>query len=207
MPTNEYHFISHWRVPNASAEEVYDILADAKSLPQWWPALYLDVLEIQPGRADQVDKVIRIEAKGGWLPYKLNWHFTVTDSDPPRGFGLKAWGDFDGTGRWTIAQDRAAVAITYDWRIKAEKPLLKYTSALFKPLFAVNHNWAMKKGEESLRLEVQRRRAPTEAERANVPAPPQPTPTLPAPALVGIGVLAAIFVAQRARRRKIKYVD
>jgi hypothetical protein len=190
-------------VPNAAVQEVYDILADAVSLPRWWPALYLDVLEIQSGGPDQVDKVIRIAAKGGWLPYKLNWHFVVTDSDPPNGFGLKAWGDFDGTGRWTLAQDGDDVDITYDWRIKAEKPFLKYTSALLKPLFAVNHDWAMKKGEESLRLEVLRRRASSDAERARVPAPPPPPPTIPAPALYG-GILLALLVlnGRRGRRRR-----
>jgi hypothetical protein len=206
VPANDYHFVSHWRVPNASMRDVYDILADATSLPRWWPALYLDVLEIQPGGTDQVDKVIRIAAKGGWLPYKLNWHFTVTDSDPPHGFGLKAWGDFDGTGRWTLTQEGAGVAITYDWRIKAEKPLLKYTSALFKPLFAVNHDWAMKKGEQSLRLEVLRRRAVTDAERAAVPAPPPPSPTLPAPALYGAAALLLLLFVRRRRRRRIRYV-
>ena len=202
MAANDYHFVSHWRVPNATLQQVYDVLADAVSLPRWWPALYLDVLEIQSGGPDQVDKVIRIAAKGGWLPYKLNWHFVVTDSDPPNGFGLKAWGDFDGTGRWLLVQDGSDVSITYDWRIKAQKPFLKYTSALLKPLFAINHYWAMRKGEESLRLEVQRRAAASDAERASVPAPPPPSPTIPSPALYGAAFLLAFLLLNRRRKRR-----
>ncbi len=46
------------------------------------------------------------------------------------------------------------------------KPLLKHLSFLFWPLFAFNHNWAMARGEEILKLELARRRAKTPEERA-----------------------------------------
>ncbi len=199
LPANDYHFITHWRVPG-KAQEVYDILAEAKDLPRWWPSVYLDVLEIQSGGPDQVDKVVRIEAKG-WLPYKLNWHFAVTDSDPPNGFGLKAWGDLEGTGRWTLVQDGDFVNVTYDWDVRGQKPLLRYTSKLLKPFFAVNHDWAMRKGEESLKLELRRRGAKFPIERVAVPPPPGPTPMPPAPLVLGLGVLVAVLVLRPRRRR------
>ena len=69
-----------------------------------------------------------------------------------------AWGDFDGTGRWTFEQDGAFVNITYDWNIRAEKPLLRYLSFLMKPIFAANHRWAMAQGEACLRQELARLR-------------------------------------------------
>lgn len=72
-------------------------------------------------------------------------------------------------------QDGAFVDISYDWRISAEKPLLRRLSFLLKPIFAANHRWAMARGEESLRLELRRRRARTAADRAGVPPPPGPT--------------------------------
>ena len=66
--------------------------------------------------------------------------------------------------------------ITYDWRIRADKALLKYLSFMFKPMFSANHRWAMAKGEESLKLELLRRYADSDAERAKAPAPPKATP-------------------------------
>jgi hypothetical protein len=202
LSTNDYHFVSRWRV-QGNTREVYDILADATALPTWWPSLYRHVAELQPGGPDQVGKVINLEARGGWLPYTLRWFFAVTDSDPPHGFGLRAWGDFDGTGRWTLAQDGAWVDVTYDWRIKAEKPLLKHTSALLRPLFAVNHGWAMKRGEDSLRLEVLRRRTQGNGQRLAIPPPPGPAPiaTLPAPLLLAAGLLTVAFMFRRWRGR------
>jgi hypothetical protein len=200
MAANDYHFVTHWRV-RGTCDEVYDILQDAASLSRWWPSVYLDVLEIQSGGPDRKDMVVRVQAKG-WLPVKLNWHFAVTESDPPRRLALKAWGDLEGTGLWTLAQDGDHVDITYDWRVAGRKPVLRYTSALFKPLFAHSHHWAMAKGEASLKLELERRRAKSAAEKALVPAPPAPVPMPPAPVVLGVGLLVTLFVLGQARRRR-----
>src|SRR5579872_6379501 len=96
----EYRFLTRWRV-KARAEEVAEILGDALSLARWWPSVYLDVKELSPGDPHtHVGRVIDLYTKG-WLPYTLRWRFTVTGSDPPRGFSLQAEGDFVGTGVWT----------------------------------------------------------------------------------------------------------
>ena len=172
MATNEYHFITHWRVRGTVAE-VMPIIGNGLDLARWWPSVYLDVIELAPGDAQGVGKVISLYTKG-WLPYVLRWQFRVTENHP-LGFTLVAWGDFVGRGIWTFAQDGESVNITYDWKISAEKPLLRYFSFIMKPLFAANHRWAMRKGEESLQLELQRRHARSENERARVPAPPATT--------------------------------
>jgi hypothetical protein len=51
------------------------------------------------------------------------------------------------------------VDVSYDWRIRADKPLLRWLSFLLKPVFRWNHHWAMARGEESLRAELVRRRS------------------------------------------------
>ncbi len=70
------------------------------------------------------------------------------------------------------------------WQVRADKPLLRRLSWLLRPVFAANHNWAMARGEESLKLELARRRATSEAECARVPPPPGP-----------------VFLSRRRRRR------
>ena len=84
-------------------------------------------------------------------------------------------GDFNGRGIWTLEQDGGFVNVTYDWKLRADKPLLSALSFLFKPIFSANHRWAMEKGEESLKLELARRHARTPEEAARIPAPPAPT--------------------------------
>lgn len=173
MSTNEYHFITHWRM-QADLNEINFVLGDALSLPRWWPSVYLDIKQLAEGDKNGIGRIISLYTKG-WLPYTLKWQFRVTENRYPNGFSLEAWGDFVGRGIWTFAQDGDHVNIQYDWKIAAEKPLLKYFSFIMKPIFAANHRWAMAHGETSLRLELRRRHAASEAERQAIPAPPPPT--------------------------------
>lgn len=175
MASNDYHFITHWRV-QADVREVADILNDPLGLPRWWPAVNLGVWELEPARADGAGRVIALYTKG-WLPYTLRWQFRVTEDHYPNGFRIEAQGDFVGRGIWTLEQDGVWVDVTYDWKIDAEKPLLKYGSFIMKPIFSRNHRWAMARGEESLKLELARRHAATPEERGHVPPPPGPTST------------------------------
>ena len=157
MSSNEYAFTTHWRV-QSTCQEISDILGDAPDLARWWPSVYLDVQELEPGDANGIGKVVSLYTKG-WLPYTLRWQFRVTDNRSPYGFSLEAWGDFVGAGDWTFEQDGQWVNITYEWRIRAEKPLLRYLSFILKPIFSANHHWAMRQGEMSLQRELARRRA------------------------------------------------
>jgi hypothetical protein len=173
MAANNYHFITTWRVRGA-IEEVFAIISDGPGLVRWWPSVYLDVKQLAAGEESGVGKVVSLFTKG-WLPYTLRWQFRVTEVNTPHGFTLEAWGDFIGRGIWTLTQDGEWANVTYDWKVEAEKPLLKYFSFIMKPIFSANHHWAMAKGEESLKIELARRQAKTPEERARIPAPPPPT--------------------------------
>lgn len=171
---NSYHFITRWRM-DATCEEVYRTLEDVGGLARWWPSVYLDVRVLEKGQPGGVGKVVELYTKG-WLPYTLHWKFRVMETNFPTGFSISAIGDFVGQGVWTFRDAGAGKCeVTYDWKISAEKPLLKLLTPLLRPIFTANHHWAMRKGEESLRLELLRRKAKTEEERAAVPAAPGPT--------------------------------
>jgi hypothetical protein len=194
MATNDYHFITNWRV-KSTVEEVSEIIGDPRGLVRWWPSVYLDVKVLEEGDEHGLGRVVSLYTKG-WLPYTLRWDFRVTDVRPD-GFTLVAWGDFDGRGIWTFEQDGEWVNVNYDWKIKAEKPLLRYFSFVMKPIFSMNHRWAMAKGEESLKLELARLHAVDQTERALIPAPPEPTSSSPLPLLLvttGVFALAGVLV-------------
>lgn len=172
---NNYHFITNWEV-QAPREEVYRTLEEVEGLPIWWPSVYLDLIVLEKGQPGGVGKLVELYTKG-WLPYTLRWKFRVTKSEFPTGFALEAFGDLKGRGIWTFAQQENApiCRITYDWLVEAEKPLLRHFSFIFKPIFAANHHWAMRRGETSLKLELQRRNAKTEEAKKLIPLPPPPT--------------------------------
>lgn len=173
MRGNAYHFVDRWRV-EGDITEVADILEDAISLPRWWGSTYFDVKEIEAGGEHGTGKVISLHA-GGWLPYTLRIDFRTVESRYPNGFAMDATGDLEGKGIWTFEQDGPFVNVTYDWTIKANKPLIEKLSFLLKPVFRSNHNWTMKRGEESLKLELLRRRARANGNRAEIPGPPAPS--------------------------------
>jgi hypothetical protein len=137
--------------------------------------VYLETTLVNEGRPDGVGASMDLFTKG-WLPYTLRWRSTITEVNRPDGFSLAAAGDLTGRGEWQLAQKgENEVEILFDWRVRADKPILQSLSWLLRPVFSANHRWAMKRGEESLKLELQRRRASDEATRAAIPLPPQPT--------------------------------
>lgn len=178
---NDYAFLTTWRLP-ATRAEIIAILSDADGLARWWPAVYLEVSVPERGDANGVGKVVDLYSKG-FLPYTLRWQYTVTESYPPDGLAIEARGDFVGRGVWSLREAAAAGAtggpvtvVQYEWRIRAEKGILKTFSFLMKPVFAANHRWAMARGDESIRLEIARRRAADDpAILAAIKPPPGPT--------------------------------
>lgn len=158
VASNDYEFMSQWRVTGTCAD-IYEILINGKDYPRWWPLVYLGVEELDAGGEHGIGKVGKLLTKGK-LPYTLRWQMRITEVRYPHGFALDATGDFVGRGIWTFVQNGSDVDITFDWRLRAEKPLLRWLSFLMKPIFRANHQWAMARGEESLRAELQRRQQP-----------------------------------------------
>ena len=122
---------------------------------------------------------------------------------------LEPSGDFAGRGVLTFEQDSEWVQVAYEWDVRANKPLLRNFSFIFRPIFEANHWWAMRMGEESLKRELAGRHAPTPEAEADVPEPPQPTSPSPATMTIGmagiwlgLGMAAAVlYRVLRSRRR------
>jgi hypothetical protein len=173
VPANEYHVETNWQV-GGTVQEVYDVISDDEHLVEWWPAAFLRCDLVESGQPGGVGKTLRVVTKG-WLPYTIDWRQRVTETREPYGLSIETWGDFAGRGVWTFVQNGPNVDVHFDWRIAADKPLLRYLSPLLKPIFAFNHRWAMARGLEGLKLELLRRRATTPEARAAIPLPPGPT--------------------------------
>ena len=173
MASNEYAFLTKWQV-DGSPEEAYDVIADGESLARWWPSVYLEVKTLETGDANGIGRVTALYTKG-FLPYTLRWRFRITEARRGERIALDAEGDFVGRGIWTFRASGGPTDVTFDWRLRADKPMLRALSFLLKPVFSANHRWAMARGEESLRLELLRRRAIALDERARIPPPPGPT--------------------------------
>lgn len=201
MATNDYHFITEWRV-KASPAEVFDILKDAEALVDWWPSVYLEVKRLTE-TDDPLETTYELWTKG-YLPYTLKWSFKPTEYSFPKRIALTAYGDFKGEGVWTFNEDGEYTNIIYDWKITADKPILKKLSFMLKPLFASNHKWAMAQGLKSLEIELQRRKLKTVEERSNIPLPPLPIliPSKKKMIVQALSLFAIVFVFYKINSKK-----
>ena len=154
MAFDEFSLTTHWRV-EGSVEDIYNVISNPRDFVRWWPSVYLAVREIESGDADGVGRTISLHTRGK-LPYTLQWEARTTELNKPNRIAIEAQGDLQGRGVWTFAQDGGMVDITFDWRVSITKPWMRYLSPLLKPMFAANHRWAMRKGEESLKRELSR---------------------------------------------------
>ena len=144
MPS-EYVFIHEWDV-DAPQEAVFEALADARTYPEWWRPVYLKVEAECPPR---VGCVSRQEFKGR-LPYHLNTRSEITRFEPPRAFEVSVAGDLTGRGVWTLTPTERGVHVHFDWRVLADRPLLRYLTPVLRPLFRWNHDWSMQRAIEGL---------------------------------------------------------
>ena len=132
--------------------------------------------EIAPGDAAGRGRVLAITTKGA-LPYELTWRLEILEAERPRLIRLKASGELVGFGEWRLAEAGGEVTLTYTWRVRAEHPILRRLEFLLKPIFALNHNWVMRKGEEGMKRELgtaevgwaERKRAHAVARRCRAP--------------------------------------
>jgi hypothetical protein len=158
MPSNAYRFIEHWTIPDFTPLEVYEVISDARLLPEWWKGVYL-ATEPLDGQwtAPRVGGRIRAAARG-FLPYKLRFVLESTVLEEGRIVEVRVQGDLDGCWRATFSVDGHGTRLDIEEQVMAKKPLIRVLSPLLKPLFAWNHFWTTPRGETGLRAYLAARR-------------------------------------------------
>jgi uncharacterized protein YndB with AHSA1/START domain len=143
---SEYVFIDEWDV-DAPQEAVFDALSDAGTYPRWWTPVYIDVEVDGPPEVGRTSK----QHFKGRLPYTLRTTSEIVRYEPPREFEVSVVGDLTGRGIWTLtpAPD-GRIHIRFDWRVIADRPLLRYLTPVLRPVFRWNHNWSVMRAIEGL---------------------------------------------------------
>ncbi|TIT87817.1 MAG: hypothetical protein E5W59_19985, partial [Mesorhizobium sp.] len=91
MPSNVFRFDERWDIPEATPQEVWDVLSDAELLPLWWGDVYKEVVPL--------DKKGKGVVGSRALPYELNFIIEAAELEPGRLVVVKTFGDFDGLWR------------------------------------------------------------------------------------------------------------
>ena len=142
----EYVFIDEWDC-DAPRAAVFDALADARAYPAWWKPVYIEVTSDGPpqvGRASQ-------QLFKGRLPYRLRTTSTIARYEPPAEFEVEVTDDLSGRGVWTLTElDARRTHVKFDWRVNADRTLLRVLTPVLRPLFRANHGYAISRVMEGL---------------------------------------------------------
>ena len=149
MPANTYQFLEYWNFPGYTPEQVYEVLADARLLPEWWQGVYLEAQIMGECETPVVGGLAQVKARG-FLPYKLNFLLEAIHLEKGKLVEVKAAGDFNGIWRATLSSDGTGTQVELDWRVTVEMALIRYLSPILKPLFAWNHYWTTPRGEKGM---------------------------------------------------------
>jgi uncharacterized protein YndB with AHSA1/START domain len=144
-PMRPYVFVDEWDVA-APPEAVFDAIADARSYPEWWSPVYIEVESDGP---PEVGKESRQHFKGR-LPYHVRTRSVIAELDPPHVIAADVDGDLRGRGTWTLTPTERGTHVRFDWQVHADRRLLKLLTPLLRPLLRWNHNWAIARAIEGL---------------------------------------------------------
>lgn len=142
MNSPQYRFEATWRI-RAAAGDVWDVLYDVPSYPDWWPQVK-HVSELIG--EESYDVTVR-----SLLPYVLR--FTLGQSLADRDAGVlqaDLRGDLDGFSRFTIREAPAGSVLYYAQEVETTRSILNVLEPVARPTFVANHWWMMRGGERGL---------------------------------------------------------
>jgi uncharacterized protein YndB with AHSA1/START domain len=152
----EYVFLDEWDVA-APQGAVFQALADPRTYPIWWTPTYTEVEADGPPAVGCASRQ-RFKAR---LPYTLSTVSTIVRLEPPREFEVQVDGDLRGRGVWTLTPTEGKVHVRFDWRVHADRPLLRILTPVLRPLFRWNHNVAITRAIVGLEPYARARQQPS----------------------------------------------
>jgi uncharacterized protein YndB with AHSA1/START domain/mannose-6-phosphate isomerase-like protein (cupin superfamily) len=142
-----YEFVDEWDVA-APPEAVFDTLADARSYPDWWRPVYIGV---EAGDGPPAVGDVSRQHFTGRLPYHLRTRTIAIRLERPHLIEFEVDGDLRGRGIWTLTPTAGGgTHVRFDWRVHADRPLLRALTPLLRPALRWNHNWAIARARDGL---------------------------------------------------------
>lgn len=151
----QYDFHDQWLLPG-TLEEVAEVMFDPESMPLWWPA-FRSMTLVEPGDENGVGSLYQMQVKGP-LPYELALSYRVREKRFPDGYAVDVFGDFEGEGTGTFTQVEGFVRSSFRMRIECRRPLIRFLSAVARPLLALQHRWVIWRGAQRVHQRIRARR-------------------------------------------------
>ncbi len=152
---NYYEFLDRFEAP-CDLETAWEYISKPENYPAWWGKIYKEASKTMNADGTETMKVV----VAGFLPYTLTIYNKTTLLKKPFVLHFDAWGDLQGKGVWKLeALENGNTFVTFDWRVAADKAVIRWFSFLLKPLFRANHHFCIVEAEKGLRADLQRMKA------------------------------------------------
>jgi hypothetical protein len=155
MATNYYVFVEKFTVP-CDIETAYHYISLIEEYPRWWGKVYKKVEKLKEVLPDNAGAKYWVTVSG-FLPYSLIIKNEITFIDRPNRIEFLAIGDLEGKGIWLFKSVAEGTEITFDWRVAANKFIIRWLSFILKPLFKANHVYCVKKAKEGICSDLQQK--------------------------------------------------
>jgi hypothetical protein len=152
MATNYYVFADKFTAP-CNVETAFEYLHRVEEYTRWWGKVYKKIERLKDGAANGVGTKYRLTF-AGFLPYTLTLENEETLVDRPFRFEFVASGDLEGKGAWIFTPVANGTEVTFDWRVAANKKVIRIFSFLLKPLFRANHAYCVRAANEGIRKDL-----------------------------------------------------
>lgn len=152
MANSYYIFIDKFIAP-CDIQTAYHYIREIEEYPRWWGRVYKNIVKLKDAPPDTPGAKYRITI-GGFLPYTLKIENEVTHIDRPHLIRFDASGDLQGKGIWSFREVENGTEITFDWRVAANKKIIRWFSFLLKPLFRANHHYFVIKAREGIQKDL-----------------------------------------------------
>jgi len=139
---SEYMFRSRWHVGH-TRESLWDsleALLETDDPMPWWPS-------VQVTHYDGDDLELRAAS---FLGYALTFRLADLESFRPERLTFTSKGDLRGTGEVTFVDLGARSAMDIYWRVATDRPWMRRTAWVLRPLFVGAHHLIMRQGEKHL---------------------------------------------------------
>jgi hypothetical protein len=146
-----FEFTSLWSF-DAPVQDVWDILVDPATWPQWWSGLEASSVDHHPsGSIGSRSELLWRSSLG----YKLKLQLTLTEALEPRHTSFTSDGDLVGSGRCDLSGNETTI-VTINWHVAPTKPWMKALGTILTPIFKLNHASLMRAGESGLRHRLEK---------------------------------------------------
>jgi Polyketide cyclase / dehydrase and lipid transport. len=141
-----YRFETNWKI-EADIRQAWSLISGG-DYGSWWPGVSSMLIHMSSslsGVGNRYRFVFHTR-----LPYKLEFDAELMAAREPEYIRIRATGDLEGFGVWTLKQEGSVAHVRYVWRVNANKRWMNALAPLIRPAFVWNHDQVMREGAKGL---------------------------------------------------------